>query len=218
LQITFDQKYSDSQEKVQLDSEDGSFLMCFSDFRNIYTRLFFCIEFPPSYVGLLFKDKWTVEESGGIPINNKPEEMKSWAKNPQYYLKLEKETNIYISLMQKDGRLTNKKFPYADYTLKNCLIISNTKGKNKLTTFDSSNAINISQIRQHRENSVYCVLSKGEYIISACTFKEGDVGEFGLEIHLEDSFIDTKNNSTNFENSLKSSYLERLGKTLLGII
>ncbi len=192
--------------------------MCFSDFRKIYTRLFLCIDFPNSYTGILFRDKWTKEESGGIPINNTPEEMKSWANNPQYYLKLQKETTFYISLMQLDGRLTNKKFPYADYTLKTCLVISKTEGNKKLPSFDSEKAITISQIRQHRENSIHTVLPKGEYIISACTFKAGDVGDFALELHFEDSFIDNEYDSSNFQNKLKNTYIERLAKKVEGKI
>ena len=203
---------------MQLDAEDGSFLMCFSDFRKIFTRLFLCIDFPNSYTGILFREKWTKEESGGIPINNTPEEIKSWANNPQYYVKLQKETTFYISLMQQDGRLTNKKFPYADYTLKTCLVISKTEGKKKLTSFDSEKAMIISQIRQHRENSIHTVLPSGEYIISACTLKAGDVGDFALELHFEDSFIDDEYDPTNFKDKLKNTYIERLEKKVEGKI
>ena len=53
------------------------------------------------------------------------------------------------------------------------------------------------------------MLNKGEYIISVCTCKEGDVGSFMLQIFLEDEF---NNDIKEIKNSiqLKNSYFERL--------
>jgi hypothetical protein len=185
--------------------------MSYSDFRKLFNKLFVCIDFPPSFVGVKFADCWSKEESGGIPVSGTKEEMMKWAKNPQYYMSLEKDSTVMISLLQQDGRLSNSKFPYPDSTRKTCLIISRCSGRQKLTKFDNDNVVNISAVRQHRENSIYITLPKGEYIISACTFKPGDVGTFVLEIYFEDSFVDTNYDETNFLQKLKSTKIERLG-------
>ncbi len=79
--------------------------MCFSDFRKIFNKLFVCIDFlPDSYVGVRFFDEWTEQDSGGIPLNNTEDEFYKWASNPQYYLKLERDSDVSISLLQKDGK------------------------------------------------------------------------------------------------------------------
>ncbi len=98
--------------------------MCYSDFRKLFSKLFVCIDFPESFIGFMFYDNWTKEESGGLPINNTQKEFSDWSKNPQYYLKLNKESEVMISIMQEDGRLNNSKFPFGESTRKCCLVIS----------------------------------------------------------------------------------------------
>jgi len=105
LQEVLDKRYKNSREKPKLEEEEGTFLMCFSDFRKIFNKLFVCIDFPDSYVGIRCNDEWTENDSGGIPLNNTEEEFFRWAQNPQYYMKLEKDSDVSISLLQKDGNL-----------------------------------------------------------------------------------------------------------------
>jgi hypothetical protein len=155
-------------------------------------------------------DNWTTSESGGLPINNSPSEFEAWGKNPQYYLKLTRATNIYISLLQPDGRMTKLKFPYAGVTQKASLIISKTQGKKKIKSFTDAEHIYISPVRQHRENSVFQQLMPGEYIISCCPVKEGGTGIFCLEINIEDSFKDENYNDNNFLTKMSNSSIERL--------
>ena len=45
-------KYKETNEKINLSQEDGTFLMCFSDFRQIFNKLYICKNFPPSYIGI----------------------------------------------------------------------------------------------------------------------------------------------------------------------
>jgi hypothetical protein len=187
--------------------------MCYSDFRKLYNKLFVCIDFPHSFIGVNFNDSWTKQESGGIPVDDTKLDKTRWADNPQYYFSLERESTVLISLLQPDGRLNNTKFPYAETTRKSCLIISRCKGKEKLKIFDNSNVVQISPIRQHRENSIYMKLEKGEYIISACTFKAGEVGPFCLEFYFEDSFIDSNYTESNFLSKFKNTKVERLDNT-----
>lgn len=205
-----DERYSGTDEKIDLDAEDGTFLMCYSDFRKLYNKLFVCIDFPHSFIGVKFTDSWSKQQSGGIPIDDTKLDKTKWAQNPQYYFAIERESTVLISLLQPDGRLNNSKFPYAETTRKSCLIISRCNAKEKLKIFDNANVIQISPIRQHRENSIYMKLEKGEYIISACIFKAGELGPFSLEFYFEDSFIDSNYNDSNFLTKLKYTKISRL--------
>ena len=65
-----DEKYKDEKETINLDAEDGSFIMEFDDFKNIYNRLFISKDFPKSFLGISFHDEWNSSSMGGIPINN----------------------------------------------------------------------------------------------------------------------------------------------------
>lgn len=105
LQAILDKRYEGTRERPQLEDEEGTFLMCFSDFRKIFNKLFVCIDFPDSFVGVRFADEWSENESGGIPVNNTEDEFLKWAQNPQYYMKLEKDSDVSISLLQKDGKI-----------------------------------------------------------------------------------------------------------------
>jgi hypothetical protein len=204
-----DKKYQLTKEKINLDEEDGTFLMCFNDFRKIFSKIYICIDFPPSIVGFRITDCWSASESGGLPINNTQEEFISWAKNPQYYLKLTKDSTVFISLLQKDGRMTKNRFPYAEYTNKACIVIASVNGKQKINRFDEINAIEITPIRQHRENSVYKDLPKGEYIIIPSIMQKGKTGEFALELYFPDVL---KNIKTEDDRELLTyTKIEKLG-------
>jgi len=207
-------KYSGTNEKINLNKEDGTFLMCFKDFRNLFGKIFICYDFPPSIIGLRFFDKWTVEQSGGLPINNTEREFKAFAKNPQYYLNLKKDVGVFISLLQKDGRLTKSKFPFPEITRKACIIIMRANnGKQRLDTFDNDLTVEITPIRQHREISIYKYLTAGEYIIIPSVMKEGETGEFCLELYLPDKIDEkAKKNSKNILDKLSINKIEKLGQ------
>lgn len=160
-----------------------------------------------------FIDEWSKEESGGLPVKNTQPEFVSWAKNPQYYLKLNKDTTIYLALLQPDGRMTKSKFPYPETTKKACIVISKALGKKKLNQFGETEPIFISPVRQHRENSVFRTLPAGEYIISLCCLVQGDTGVFCFEIYVEDSFVDSNYDETNFTKKFKNTFIERLGNS-----
>jgi hypothetical protein len=155
-------------------------------------------------------DGWTTHESGGLPVNNTQGEFDAWGKNPQYYLKISKATNVYFSLLQPDGRMTKQKFPYAGVTQKASLIISKAQGKKKIKSFVDTEHIYISPVRQHRENSVFQQLMPGEYIISMCPLKEGSTGVFCLEVNLEDNFKDDNYTETDFLGKMANTFMERL--------
>ena len=61
--------------------EDGSFLMCYSDWRSVFNSLFISVNFKDSWTALRYSSRWTLKDSGGLP--GKSEESKVlWAQNP----------------------------------------------------------------------------------------------------------------------------------------
>ena len=184
-------------------------MMCFSDFRQIFNKLFICIDFSPKFIGIRFRDKWTINESGGLPIKNTATEALEFAKNPQYYMSFSRQTKCFISLQQNDGRLTKEKFPYASSTKKTCLVIFRVNSKKKLTRFEENQIVKISSIKQHRENGIHHEFEKGQYIIVPAINKLGETGDFVLDFFFEDELEDNFEKS-NFLNKLKNNVIERL--------
>ena len=50
-----------------LDKDDGTFLMNYKDWRDIFNTLYCCVDFPDHWSGIRFEDQWTKENSGGTP-------------------------------------------------------------------------------------------------------------------------------------------------------
>lgn len=113
-------------------------------------------------------------------------------------------------MLQNDGRLTALKFPYADYIKKNCLVLTPINTKAKLEYFEMKDDVEITPVKCYRENTIVKVLYPGQYILSACSLNEGDIGPFCLQFSFEDSFIDNDFNDINFIRKMKNVQIERL--------
>jgi hypothetical protein len=204
IQKKLNDRYKDDNEKVTLDEEDGTFLIGFKDFRNIFNKLYICKDFDYGYTGISFIDEWDDNSSGGIPISNTEKENKAWSNNPQYYVKLSKKTKFYISLQQTDGRMYYDTFPFKNYTNKCNIIIVRTKGNQALTNFDSNNIVTISSIKMHRENAIYITLDPGEYVIVPSILNENNKkskGKFWLNLYINEMYIKEKLKITDFDQS-----------------
>lgn len=84
-------KYLDSleqEERFVPGEEDGTFLICYSDFRDIYNNLYVTVDFPDDWYGVRFTSEWKEGTAGGTPSPMTEEKKKLWANNPQYLLKL----------------------------------------------------------------------------------------------------------------------------------
>lgn len=71
-----------ADEAFRLNENDGTFLMCYSDWRDLYSNLFACVDFPDHWSGVRFHSKWTLQNSGGVPNGPSTKMAKKWAKNP----------------------------------------------------------------------------------------------------------------------------------------
>ena len=207
IELKLNEKYKDTNEKINLSQEDGTFLMCFSDFRQIFNKLFICKNFPPSYIGIRIFGEWTKNESGGLPINSKQE--KTFYSNPQFYLKKNLDGLVSISLLQNDGRLVEPTFPYPGTINKVCLLIFRVNSRNPVKNLN--NLIEKTLIVSRRDSILELKLTKGEYVIIPSTYECGKTGFYCLELHFEDELATEEISGNKAVTCLKNTYIEKLG-------
>jgi Ca2+-binding EF-hand superfamily protein len=185
----------DEIEEFDPEAEDGTFLMCFKDWRNIYHNLFCCINFPDEWSGLRIIESWTKENSGGTPVKPAPGNLELWAKNPQYVLELnntnlkpgKKTTKIFVSLGQPDGRLIRSlKFPFKENINPACFTIAKLeKGEKKMVKFDPTRIKKLSPLKEYREIAVDIELENGTYVIVPSCQNPGETGNFFMNVYFE---------------------------------
>lgn len=69
-------------EQFELDADDGTFFMPYSEWKEIFSTLFLNVDFPDQWTGVRFKSAWTAQNSGGLPTKNDKEILRRYAKNP----------------------------------------------------------------------------------------------------------------------------------------
>ena len=212
IENELNKKYKDTSEKIDFSKDDGTFLMRFSDFRQIFNNIFFCQNFPPSFIGVRFYDEWTEENSGGLPLHNTKQEFLDFFTNPQYYFQIRKSGKVIICLLQNDGRLYGGKFPFDESIKKVCLIVFKATREETINSFDKR--IDQTVIAQRKDLSIELNLDKGSYIVIPSCKDKGTCTNFNLEFYFEDELIsNTKNNEFNF-NQLKYTYITKLGPSV----
>ena len=78
--------------------EDGTFLMNYLNWREVYNNMYICLDFPDNWSAIRYKAAWDATCSGGIPSPMNEENKKNWAKNPQYKFTAYKDFEMFISL------------------------------------------------------------------------------------------------------------------------
>jgi len=101
----------DEQVNISLGTDDGIFHMEYEDWKRNFTIIFRCLDFsnygdPESpfwnentYHGMRIKGEWSPDTTGGGI------QLRTWRLNPKYEINVEKDTKLFISLSQADGRL-----------------------------------------------------------------------------------------------------------------
>ena len=185
--------------------------MRFSDFRKIFNNIFFCQNFPPNIIGVRFYDKWTKENSGGLPLHNTRQEFIDFFTNPQYYFQISKPGKIIICLCQDDVRLHGAKFPFEEYIKKVCMVVFKVKDEMVIDSFDGR--IDQTVIAQRRDLSIELNLEKGSYIVIPSLKDKGVCANFYLEFYFEDELIsNTKNNKFSFDQFKYNTIIKKLGQ------
>ena len=167
-----------------LNDKDGTFLMCFKDWRTIFTFLFSCVDFPDHWSGFRMLGAWSANSAGGVPSGKTKKEIKIWGQNPQFFMDLKENSEVFISLSQKDARFLCDAFPYKKSLFYICFSVMKLEGnETKLEEFDEFRIVKLSKLRLHREVHLRTVLSAGRYALVPATKKPGQFGEFCLSVY-----------------------------------
>ena len=203
------EKYKGTHEKPHVgeDNNDGTFIMCFSDFRNIFNKVCVSLSFPMSTIGIRFFSGWTDSECGGLPQNGG--NFNVVLQNPQFYISVEKDTKMFIALTQKDGRLSGDTFPFQNVIYPIMFFIFETRGKNRLTRI--TNVVGQTPVSYIKINSLEVNLNRGEYIVIPTTYEKGKISEFSMDFYFDDELIGNVGNEEFTIDKLKNTRIEKLG-------
>lgn len=191
--------------------EDGKFLISFSDFINIFSKLYLVNKFPyPSYISFYFEDSWNIENES--TTKNTSQNINDFSKYPQYLIEVKKPTMIRFELIQKDLRITDNSSIYFEET---CLILSSATNIDKVEKIDSKSFIASSSWKRSRENLLEINLNIGKYILSCGSSNNKSNSKFYLVVIIQDSF---KNDSIsnlkgNIGEELNSISIKHVSKT-----
>ena len=200
------QKLGSDEQFDLLNPNDGCFLMSFKDWRNLYSNIYTCVDFPDNWSGVRFQGEWTKTSSGGVPQTINKADWASWGANPQYVVEARKNCEIFVTLAQRDGRFGKGVFPYEKSLLYVCFAIMRLEpGENEIKQFDETRVFKLSKLKLHREVNLRTVLPAGRYAIVPATKISKQVGTFWLSVY----FSCPKNKfSCTFKNSEGSAIAE----------
>lgn len=154
---------------------DGTWWMAFSDWYTHFNNLFICKVFPESWDCYSIESKWQGKTNGGIcppkalyqGSDQKPEHLQldtddKWFNNPQFRIKIFKETKMYISLMLEDQKLSKQNYVKCDF-----MVIHNKVKNNRIWERPENQDIVIQanpneNIEAQREITQYITLKRFE--------------------------------------------------------
>ena len=85
-------------EQFDPSANDGTFLMHFDDWKDIFSTVFLNLDFPEAWTGVRFRSKWTKSNSGGLPREYSQLMLERFAKNPQFLVAPAEDCEIMFSL------------------------------------------------------------------------------------------------------------------------
>ena len=128
-------------EDYDPEADDGTFFMCYKDWRRVFNNLFVSIKFPADWSGRRARAEWNDNTAGGFPLKKTPEQFVSYAKNPQFRITLNRSggapTELFITVGQVDGRLIRGyKYPFKEVVSPfNVCLFNLAQGEEKLEKF-----------------------------------------------------------------------------------
>lgn len=126
---------------------DGTWWMTFSDWVTHYNKLYVCRIFPERWQKYSIDGRWDGKTAGGAPpidIDHEddvaehllPDSDDKWFNNPQYRITVTRRTQLFVSLMQADEKLSKK--PYLPV---NFLILKTKDKKNRIWEKDKNDVV-----------------------------------------------------------------------------
>ena len=177
--------------------------MSYEDWRDMFSTVFINIDFPERWTGVRFNAQWHTDNSPGLPTSVRG--FKEYAKNPQFLIKANQDTEVFFSLTQSGGRqplILNPANPdhktYFNYPFEETLNYANVcvfeldyGEKDFLRGFDKKKLKFCSPIKRERENAGTIKINQGKsYIVVPSTEKAGQTGNFFLSIYIDNDLKD----------------------------
>ncbi|CAD8158986.1 unnamed protein product [Paramecium octaurelia] len=127
-------KHRNLREELKLvfksKKSDGTWWMSYQDWHQHFNKFYICKVFPESWQQYAIQGNWFGKTLGGVcplkmPSEGLPEYIQvdtdeKWFNNPQYKIKVHKETKLYLSLMLEDEKITQQ-----PYVACNLMVIAN---------------------------------------------------------------------------------------------
>ena len=180
----------EDDEKFEPFANDGTFLINYASWRDVYNRLFVANDFPDDWWAVRFSSAWTEECSGGLPLERTEEANRRFAKNPQYLFAPTEDCELFISLAQPDGRQESpageySRPPYKDRIVSAMLCVFElAPGEEMLAAYDKP--LMKSSPKVLHEMSLRLHLKAGtKYVIVPSPRTKGSVGPFFLSLYMD---------------------------------
>lgn len=198
-------------EQFNPNKDDGTFFMHFDDWKDQFSTLFLNVDFPEDWTGVRFKSAWTKSNSGGLPSKFQKEHLDRYAKNPQFLVTPQEDTELMFSMQQTGGRLplvSDKEgyplYQYSTYPFSEQLKYGNAtvfrldnknagshRGSLYLKTFDKDNLVVCTPVKRERDNTGRCLLKKGfQYVIVCAPERPKAKGKFFLSVYFNQRLRD----------------------------
>jgi len=127
--------------------DDGTWWMRFDDWYNNYNRVYICKVFPATWQQFSITSEWEGNTAGGpyppmidrdetTGVHTQLDTNDKWFNNPQFRLSVHKKTQVYISLMQEDEKISKK--PYIPV---NFMVVRVLSKKQRLWEVDKDDVV-----------------------------------------------------------------------------
>lgn len=127
--------------------DDGTWWMRYDDWYHNYNRVYVCKVFPATWQQFSITNKWEGNTAGGpyppdvdrdevTGVHTQLDTNDKWFNNPQFRLSVSKKTQVYISLMQEDEKISKK--PYIPV---NFIVVRVKSKKQRLWEVDKDDVV-----------------------------------------------------------------------------
>ena len=179
-------------EQFKLQDDDGTFLIDFVNFRDVYNRLFVAIDFPDVWNGIRFFSEWTPETTGGLPVEGTEAAMIRFAENPQFLFAPTRDCELFVSMAQPDGRVKGTDGSYDTFPFKTRLntamlmLVQLPKGQEKMLKYVKDQVIRTEKPTVLHELSMRHNMKAGErYVLIPAPKSKNDRGKFFLSMYFD---------------------------------
>eukprot|EP00831_Metopus_contortus_P030758 TRINITY_DN25177_c0_g1_i2.p1 TRINITY_DN25177_c0_g1~~TRINITY_DN25177_c0_g1_i2.p1 ORF type:complete len:302 (+),score=46.87 TRINITY_DN25177_c0_g1_i2:154-1059(+) len=183
----YNMKFSNLERWEENANDDGTFLICYRDWRELFTNVYVCRNFlkDDEYRGIRFYGIWTAENNGGTPLRGTDAECIAWAKNPHARITVKEVVEVFITVAQEDPRIKEGgEFPFTGILHPFCFSVAKCDGmKKSLDRFNQANLEYLSPISNQREQSTFVKLKSGNYVIIPSTKLPKLGGNFWITVY-----------------------------------